>query len=299
MGNWGTGIKQSDEFGEVYDLFFDRYVGDAEPRQLAKKIWAEYSEELQGTDAFCSALYTVRYALAQCLWECGVRDDTLWTEIKNIIDSDKDLEAWKELGADDRLLKSRRKNLYAFWDKINTVTDKPRKPRKQTTPRKPTLLKGDIFAYAVGEDGYRACIVFDYVWNLFLVAITDPVFPSIPNVSDVWESKTKLVFWSEAKHVVPKKNRISLDHVSIPGDYNGRAGLIYSEKGIELSSISEREYYYDPVKAEACMRRNGIGTYTMKALLDPAVLPLYLPNREQLESEFRRFMGSENDGLEV
>ena len=84
MSSWGTGIKQSDEFCDIYDDFFERYVDDAEPLKLADDIWAEYLSEFDDDDAD-PILYTVRFALAQCVWECGAKDQKLWSEIDDII----------------------------------------------------------------------------------------------------------------------------------------------------------------------------------------------------------------------
>ena len=79
MSAWGTGIKQSDEFMDVYDEFFDRYKDDATAMEIYRAILAEYQEEFSDEDSG-PLLYTVYYALAQSLWECGERDEWLWRD---------------------------------------------------------------------------------------------------------------------------------------------------------------------------------------------------------------------------
>ena len=129
MSAWGTGIKQSDEFMDVYDDFFDRYRDDAAAMEIYRAILAEYQEEFSDGDSG-PLLYTVCYALAQCLWECGERDEWLWQTIREIIDTEADLNFWDELGMEPELKKSRQRALDKFWDKINSVPAKAPKAQE-------------------------------------------------------------------------------------------------------------------------------------------------------------------------
>ena len=95
MSSWGTGVSQSDEFAEIYEEFFEAYTGDADPFDIQKRIWKEHKEEFP-EEKYDPILYNVRYALAQCLWECGLKDDALWAEIDEIIHSGKELRFWDE-----------------------------------------------------------------------------------------------------------------------------------------------------------------------------------------------------------
>ena len=45
MSTWGTGIKQSDEFVDVYQTFFETYKDDASAIDIYKSILNEYLEE--------------------------------------------------------------------------------------------------------------------------------------------------------------------------------------------------------------------------------------------------------------
>ena len=128
MSAWGTGIQQSDEFSDVYDEFFELYKDDAVATDLYQAILTEYQAEFSDEES-SPMLYTVYYALAQCLWECGVKDDWLWRKIKDIIDTDADLKFWNQLGLEPQLEKSRRKALLKFWEKINSKPTKIKKPK--------------------------------------------------------------------------------------------------------------------------------------------------------------------------
>lgn len=164
MSSWGTGIKQSDEFLDVYEEFFDKYVDGTDPLAIFSEIWQEYRGEFP-EDHNDPILHTIRFALAQCLWECGTKDESLWNEIDEIITTGKDLKFWGDLGADESLKRKRKKSLEEFWLKINSTPKRIRYPKKNSVPRAPTLHKGDIFAYADPRGGYRAA---DTVQRLFL-----------------------------------------------------------------------------------------------------------------------------------
>ncbi len=277
MSSWGTGVSQSDEFADIYEDFFEAYTGDADPFDIQKKIWKEYTEEFP-EEKDTPILYTVRYALAQCLWECGKRDEALWEEIDEIIHSGKELRFWGALSEQNpKLQRQRQRSLEQFWTKINSEPKRIRKPKKNTEKRLPTLHKGNVFAYAVPEGGFRAAVVFDFVWNSFLFAVTDAVFPEVPSLETVWDSQTSLVFWGDQRAAIPKKNRIPIGTYSISGDYNGRAGLLYTEKIVGCTSVADRSYFFASETAKADMGRNRIKTYQMKELLDPKRLPSAWP----------------------
>lgn len=280
MSMWGTGIKQSDEFMDVYDDFFERYVDDADPMVIYKEILEEYRSEFSDEDK-TPILYTVYYALALCLWECGQKDPTLWEEINRIIATDADVVFWKELGMDERMEISRRKALRKFQEKLCTQPTKIRKPKNsQRKNQQPTLHKGDLFAY-VCNDGYRAALVLDWShgWNLFLIGITDSIFDHIPAQEEVMNAVSSTVTWFSPRAAIPKKDRIFLARLDITADYNNRAGLLYSDTKAGCSAMGEREFFFEPSKAKTMMDRNRVGRYLMKALLVPAVLPFYLQPR--------------------
>lgn len=273
MSAWGTGIRQSDEFADVYEEFFDLYRDDASAMDIYRKILAEYRNEF-ADEAASPMLYTAYYALALCLWECGERDEWLWAKIGEIIASDADIKFWNEFGIDPDAAKSRRRNLKLFWEKLQTTPARIRKPAKSHKKRGPTLHKGDVFAYAV-ENGYRAAVVFDYVWDSFLIGITEDVFSDPPTEEDVMRSYTKTVAWFPVRAVIPKKDRLLISDLQISGNYNNRAGLLLTDRIAGCSSIGEREFFFDPETAAPCMERNHIGRYTMRELTDPEILPKY------------------------
>ncbi len=141
MSTWGTGIKQSDEFMDVYDEFFELYKDDAVAIDIYQTILNEYQQEFSDEEA-SPMLYTVYYALAQCLWECGVKNEWLWQKIKDIIDSDADLKFWNESGEEPQLEKSRRRELQKFWEKINSAPAKVKNRKKHKKSENLHCIRG-------------------------------------------------------------------------------------------------------------------------------------------------------------
>ena len=273
MSSWGTGIKQSDEFMDVYEEFFELYKDDAVAIDIYHAILDEYQQEFSDEKS-SPMLYTVYYALAQSLWECGVKDNWLWLKIKDIIDTDADLEFWNEQGIEPQLEKSRRKALQKFWEKITSEPTKIKKPKKTTAKREPTLHKGDLYAY-VCENGYRVALVLDFVWDSYLTAISEEIFDRVPGEAEVMISYTHTLTWFSARASIPKKDRILISNLNITGNYNNRAGLLFSPSIIGCSSIGERDFFYNLNAAKNCMERNKIGRYKFIELLNPEILPKY------------------------
>ncbi|MBR5858380.1 MAG: hypothetical protein IKZ05_00505 [Clostridia bacterium] len=273
MSSWGTGIKQSDEFMDVYDEFFELYKDDAVAIEIYQTILNEYRQEFSEEED-SPILYTVYYALAQCLWECGVKDEWLWQKIKDIISSGADLKFWNELGAEPHLEKSRRKALQKFWEKINSEPTKIKKPKKTTAKREPTLRKGDLYAYSC-ENGYRVALVLDFVWNSYLTAISEEIFDRLPAEAEAMSAFTHTVAWFSARASIPKKDRILISRLNITGNYNNRAGLLFSSSIVGCTSIGERKFFFDPNAARSEMERNKIGRYAFTELLNPEILPKF------------------------
>ncbi len=275
MSFWGTGVKQSDEFMDVYDEFFELYKDDAIAIDVYQSILKEYQQEFPDEES-SPMLYTVYYALAQCLWECGVKDNWLWNKIEEIVATDADLKFWNELEIEPQQEKNRRKALHKFWEKINSERAKIKKPKKTTSKREPTLHKGDLYAY-ICENGYRVALVLDFLWDSYLTAISEDIFDHVPECAEAMCAYTHTLAWFSIRASVPKKDRILISNLNITGNYNNRAGLLFSATKVGCSSIGEREFFFNIEAAKWVMERNRIGRYRFSELLEPKILPEYLP----------------------
>jgi len=194
MSKWGAGLKQSDEFLDVYDDYFDRYLRGVDPLTLAHEIYKEYLEEFDADDI--TIMPDVCYALCLVLWECGASDEELWKRAESFFA--KDVEFWRE-NSEPGLWKKREQALEKFRVKLSVPKEKPRKPK---TGRicKPSLRKGDVFCYDSGGIKCGAAVLEVYDRECWRALIA-----------------------------VARKCRIQLENLPLNTDFNGRAGAFWNE----------------------------------------------------------------------
>lgn len=276
MGTWGTGIKDCDEFYDCYEEFFQAFKDGKNPAELAEEIWKEHSSRFPEDiplDSDTDILHTVRFALAQCLWECGVTEHFILSDVEQIIKNDLNIKFFDESnGGDTKLANERRRKLNKFLNKLHTPPSKIRTAPKSRKPRTPSFHKGDIFAYNTNE-GYRAAVILDCVEKDYLISVSDQIFSDIPTKKMVLNSTTGLVFWIYEKYVLPKRERIFIETVNITQNYNGYAGLLRNKSIFKNSNIGYREFFYGDDFAIDTMRRNKIGTYQINDILTSNPLP--------------------------
>jgi len=118
MGAWNATIFGNDTSLDVKEEFFRRFNLGEEVENIKNSLLLEEDDE----DRF-----NVIFALAHCMWEVGQLDDEFLNKIKNIIANQEDLRVNEELGADDKLIKQRSKNLEKFFKKISIKKEKPKK----------------------------------------------------------------------------------------------------------------------------------------------------------------------------
>lgn len=124
MGTWNTKINGNDTFQYIYQNFFDQYNQGRNPSEITTQIQADFAEMFNDTDDRNNSLFGL--ALAQ--WETKSLDPKLYKQVKDIIEKDSDLEIWKGLGADNKAIEKRKKELGKFLTQISTEKEKP-KPR--------------------------------------------------------------------------------------------------------------------------------------------------------------------------
>lgn len=118
MGAWNATIFGNDTSLDVKEEFFRRFNLGGEVENIKNSLLLEEDDE----DRF-----NVIFALAHCMWEVGQLDDEFLNKIKNIIANQEDLRVNEELGADDKFIKQRSKNLEKFFKKISIKKEKPKK----------------------------------------------------------------------------------------------------------------------------------------------------------------------------
>ena len=158
MGCWGMGMTQSDQFMETYETFMDEYNEGAAVPNITKKILEQYLKDFSADDPI---LHDVWFGLAKAEWMCCEQSEEVLTRVREIIESGANLDFYRESGANNQDLKTRKRNLDAFWRTISTPRAKPRKRTPEPKAKQlPPLEQGDVVTYPV-EGGRRVLIVLD------------------------------------------------------------------------------------------------------------------------------------------
>ena len=123
MGTWNTKISGNDTFQDIYQNFFDLYNQGQNPADISKQIQDDFTEIFNDYDDKNNSLF----ALALAQWETKSLDQKLYRQVKEIIETDNDLEVWKGLGADDKTIEKRKKELDKFLTQISTEREKPKR----------------------------------------------------------------------------------------------------------------------------------------------------------------------------
>jgi hypothetical protein len=123
MSAWDTTIKGNDTSLDIYSNFYDRYNQGENPSAISELILGDYQDLFKDEDDRNNALF----ALALAQWETNALDPTIYSSVRDIIQSEQDLQVWKDLGADTKTIEERRKILHKFLEQISTVKDKPKR----------------------------------------------------------------------------------------------------------------------------------------------------------------------------
>jgi hypothetical protein len=128
MGTWNTKINGNDTFLDIYQNYFDLYNQGQNPKDITKQIQEDFAELFNDHDERNNSLFGL--ALAQ--WETKAIDPTIFQQVKEIIETGKEIQLWKELGADDKTLKQRQAVLDKFLAQLSTEREKP---KRRTRPK--------------------------------------------------------------------------------------------------------------------------------------------------------------------
>ncbi|MFV0145484.1 hypothetical protein OBJ96_10870 [Empedobacter falsenii] len=123
MGTWNTKINGNDTFQDIYQNFFDLYNQGQNPADISKQIQDDFAEMFNDYDDKNNSLFGL--ALAQ--WETKSLDQKVYRQVKEIIETDNDLDVWKGLGADDKTIEKRKKELDKFLTQISIEREKPKR----------------------------------------------------------------------------------------------------------------------------------------------------------------------------
>lgn len=123
MGTWNIKINGNDTFQDIYQNFFDLYNQGQNPIDVSNQIQDDFAEMFTDYDDKNNSLFGL--ALAQ--WETKSLTPDLFNQVREIIETGNDLEVWKELGADNKTIEKRKKELDKFLIQISTEREKPKR----------------------------------------------------------------------------------------------------------------------------------------------------------------------------
>jgi hypothetical protein len=128
MGTWNTKIDGNDAFKDSYQYFFDLYHQGKKPVDISIQIQNDFAEMFKDEDLKNNCLF----GLGLALWETKSLDEKLFRQIKETIETGIDLEIWKGLGADEKTIENRNKELSKF---LNQISTKRRNPKRRVKPK--------------------------------------------------------------------------------------------------------------------------------------------------------------------
>ncbi|MGZ3810502.1 MAG: hypothetical protein ACXVJN_02185, partial [Mucilaginibacter sp.] len=105
---------------------------------------------------------------AKAQWECKKLDSSIYSMVKEIIESESDLLVWRQLGAEQNELNKRKVVLDKFLEELSTERSKI-KARKKKIIRQPAFSKGDCIVFKLENGNYGGAIVLE--------AISDSPYP--------------------------------------------------------------------------------------------------------------------------
>lgn len=279
MGAWGTSISSNDTYADIYETFFDLYNDGEEVREISKKLISDNEEILNDQDD-CNNFW---FALAKAQWECKQLDPEIFAQIKNIIESDSDLDAWRRLDADEKDIKKRKIVLSKFWADLQT--DRPKaKARKKKVNRQPAFNKGDCLTFELPNGNYGGAVVLEsdfktgYGYNL--IATTRINQKAKPNKMD-FENAEVLVInfakWEDTisvRWIVPTKFKAvshlfeKVESIEVHIDYDINA-IRYGFSGDlvgNLIELTNSQFESELVKPRPKSQKQTIKDLTKKSI---------------------------------
>ncbi|HRK80931.1 MAG TPA: hypothetical protein PLZ12_05780 [Saprospiraceae bacterium] len=156
MGTWGTAINSNDTSSDIYADFFDLYNEGEKPDVIAEKLIRDNKELIENPDESNNFWFT----LALALWETKSLDQETFNRVKEIIQTEKDLQVWRELDADENEIRKRKDVLEKFLVKISSEKDKP-KARKKKKIEEPIFEKGTCLTFRLPDGNYGGAVVLE------------------------------------------------------------------------------------------------------------------------------------------
>lgn len=245
MGTWGTSIKDSDAFADVYSDFFELYNDGGNPENISRAIIEKNSEMLHIEEE----KHDFWFALALAQWETKSLEPEILLIVEAIVGSGDNIKIWEELGASDQDLKKRKIALNKFLEKIKSNRSKA-KARRKPKNKKPIFSTGDCLVFKMENGNYGGAIIIatdsnpETAYNL--VATTRINKKVKPNLKDFETAKVLVLNfanWQNKPDVVWCAPDLYLKEYS---DIFECIGNIRVEKKYDVSVYSGKDYPFQP-----------------------------------------------------
>ena len=208
MGTWGTGISSNDVYEDINYEFFELYNQGLDVSAITEKLIKENKELIDSHEDQNNFWITI----AKSQWECKALDPRIYSRIKDIVESEKDIELWKELDASKSDLTKRRKVLESFLSKMSTEKKTARK-RKVKKLRDAIFEKGDCLAFRLSDGDYCGAFVLESEkeseFGLNLIAVTDIKMSDKPTAQDFEKANILFVLEQQISKEFKPKEQIS------------------------------------------------------------------------------------------
>src|SRR5262249_55910150 len=109
MGTWGTSIFADDTTAEVRDSYRELIASGVTDADALRQIKTKFLDVEPSIRSAIESRFWL--ALARTQWEIGRLDDKTKAKAFDVIDSGKDIETWRTLGATEPEIKKRAKVL--------------------------------------------------------------------------------------------------------------------------------------------------------------------------------------------
>lgn len=269
MGTWGTAIKDSDAFADIYDEFYELYNKGGQPDSISKKIIADNWEILEIEEE----KHSLWFALALAQWETKSLDQEVFSTVKDIILSGADLKIWLDLGAIEQDIKKRKIALDKFLEKLKS--DRPKaKPRKKSKSKIPIFTTGDCLAFKMNNGNYGGAVVLatdnnpDTAYNLVVTTrlnqSTKPTLADFEN-SEVlicnfgqWQDKPDVtwympdLYYKQYSDIYEVVGKMQVEIEYDTENYEGKGYLFKPSytAGWSMNDVIERQLESEQTKAK-------------------------------------------------
>lgn len=261
MGTWGTTIKDSDAFADIYDEFFELYNKGGQPDSISKKILADNWEMLEIEEE----KHSLWFALALSQWETKSLDSKVFSTVESIIKSGADIELWLNLGASEQNIEKRKIVLEKFLEKLKSEKLKA-KQRKRAKLKTPIFSTGDCLVFKLKTGNFGGAVVLatdenpETAYNL--IAITRLNQKSKPSPEDIenaevlicnfgdWQDRPTVswhmpdLFLKKYSDIIEVVGKISVD-IEYDSKNHGGKGYLFKPSytaGWSLNETVERQF---------------------------------------------------------